>query len=331
MTTAVSVFECSRGVSAEDPEPEGPDGAAAGLGQPRVAPEDLGKPLLLQHRDRFAEAEEERRGGRVGELAALVPLEHRAPVPVGARALGGVARADRPLARGQDREARREHEALLGAGQGDVHPPLVEPEVDRRQGRDDVDEEERRVARLVEGPAHRRDVARHPRRGLVVDDEDRADLVGRVGAEPLGHAGRRRALAIGHLEAVHLDAERRGGPAEVVREVAVDDAEDPVTGRQRVHDGRFPAARARARVHDRLAALGLEHGLEPGQDLADQRRELRAAVVDDRLRHGAHDPLGNEGGAGDLQERPTGHARLLPARRASCAVGSRAGGADATS
>src|SRR4029453_18082960 len=48
------------------------------------------------------------------------------------------------------------------------------------------------------------------------------------------------------------------------------------------------------------------------EDLADERRELRPPVVDDRLRHGAHDPLGHERGARDLQERPTGHARLLP-------------------
>ena len=168
------------------------------------------------------------------------------------------------------------------------------------------------MARLVERAAHRPDVAGHARRGLVVDDEDGADLVGRVRAEALGDPSRGHAFPVGHLETVHLDAEGGGRPAEVVREVAVDDAQDAVAGRQRVDDGRLPAARARARVHDRLTALGLEHALEPDEDLADQRRELRAAVVDDRLRHRTHDPLGDEGGAGDLQERPTGHARLLP-------------------
>ena len=164
-----------------------------------------------------------------------------------------------------------------------------------------------------------------------MDDEDRSDLMGRVGTEPLGHAARWHTLAVGHLETVHFDAERRGGPAEVVREVAVDDAEDPVSRRQGVDDGRFPAAGARARVHDRLAALGLEHGLEPGEDVADQRRELRTAVVDDRLRHGAHDPLGDQGGTRNLQERPTGHARLLLGASGSSAAGLPRSGADASS
>ncbi len=107
MTTAVSVFECSRGSLAEDAEPEGPDRMAAGLGEARVAPEDLREALLRQHRDRLAEAEEERGRGRVRELAPLVPLEDRPPVPVGARALRRLARAEGALARGQDREAGR--------------------------------------------------------------------------------------------------------------------------------------------------------------------------------------------------------------------------------
>ena len=172
------------------------------------------------------------------------------------------------------------------------------------------------MARLVEGAAHRGHVAGHARRGLVVDDQDGPQLMGRVGTEPLGHPTGGHAFAVGHLETVDLDAEGGGGPAEVVREVAVDDPEDAVARRQRVDHRRFPAARARARVQDRVPPLGLEHNPEPGQDLADQRRELRAAVVDDRLRHRPHDPLGDEGRAGDLQERPTGHGRLLPLGRA---------------
>ncbi len=132
------------------------------------------------------------------------------------------------------------------------------------------------MARLVESAADGQHVARHAGRRLVVDHQHRAHLMGGVGAEALGHAHRGHALAVRHLQAVHLDAERGGGPAEVVREVAVDDAEDAVSRGQRVDDGRLPAAGARAGVHDRLAALGLEHTPEAREDLADQRRELRA-------------------------------------------------------
>jgi hypothetical protein len=75
-----------------------------------------------------------------------------------------------------------------------------------------------------------------------VDDEDGAELLGGVGAQPLGHLAGRHALPVRHLEAIHLDAVRGGGAAEVVREMAVDDAQGAVAGGQRVDDGRLPAA-----------------------------------------------------------------------------------------
>src|SRR5256886_474564 len=93
-------------ISAEEREPERAHGAPAGLPEPRVAPEDVLEPLLVQHAERLLEAEEEHGRRSVRILAALVPLEDGLPVPVGARAARLLAGADRLLAGREDRHAR---------------------------------------------------------------------------------------------------------------------------------------------------------------------------------------------------------------------------------
>ena len=173
------------------------------------------------------------------------------------------------------------------------------------------------MARLVEGLPDAGHARRHARRGLVVDHEHGAELVGLVGAKSLRHAVGGHAGAVGNLQPIDLDAVSRRRPAEVAREVAVHAAEDAVARGERVDHGGLPAARPRARVDDRVTTLGPEDGPEPGLDLAHQRRELRSPVVDDRLGHGPDDTLGHEGGARNLEERSTGHDDSFGRGRAS--------------
>ena len=173
----------------------GGDGAADALGEPVVAGEDVVEPLLLDHLQRFAEAEEQLHRRRVGVAALRVGAEHVAEVEEAARQLRGLHRLQRLRADADDREAGREHEALLAAGDGDVDAPLVHAEVHRADRADAVDEEERRVLGRVHRLADGGDVGADAGRGLVVGDEDGLDLVVLVGLErglELGRRARRR-------------------------------------------------------------------------------------------------------------------------------------------
>src|SRR5213078_4355101 len=64
-----------------------------------------------------------------------------------------------------------------------------------------------------------------------------------------------------------------------------------------------------------VARPRLEDSLEPVEAGPDERREPGAAVVDDRLRHGPHDPLGHQGRARDLQKGPSRHGPSLACSR----------------
>ena len=152
------------GPLAEDAEAERADGAPARLGQAGVPREHVGQPLVAQHRQRLPQPEQQHGGRRVWKLAPAVALEHRPPVPERARTLRLLRRRQRALARGEDGHSRRQHQTLLRPGEGDVHTPGVEPEVDRRQRRDRVHQQQRGMARVVERGAHGGDV-RCARRG----------------------------------------------------------------------------------------------------------------------------------------------------------------------
>ena len=100
----------------------------------------------------------------------------------------GPAGGQRLLRHGVEAEARRQHEALLRGGHGDVHSPFVVAVVDGADRRDRVHDEQRRMAGAVHRAANLGDAARHARRRLVVHDHDRLD---RVGPDPRPGALRR--------------------------------------------------------------------------------------------------------------------------------------------
>ena len=74
-------------------------------------------------------------------------------------------------------------------------PPLLHAEVDTGDRADAVDEEQRRVAQLVQEGAHRGDVAGDTGGGLVVANQHRLDRVGLVGLEMARVVSQRDAFA----------------------------------------------------------------------------------------------------------------------------------------
>ena len=90
--------------------------------------------------------------------------------------------------------ARRQHHPLLRAADRDVDAPLVVAVVDGAERGDGVDEQQRRMPRLVDRATDRRDVAGDAGRRLVVDDGDGLDRVAAVGGQlpPIDGRHRRR-------------------------------------------------------------------------------------------------------------------------------------------
>ena len=94
---------------------------------------------------------------------------------------------------------------------------------------------------------------------------------------------------------------RRATSAHPLRELSDVEGEHAIPGRQRVDERRFPRAGAGGgEHHDRLR--GLEDTLQPVEHGPAERRELRAPVIDGRLRHRAEHAIRRVGGTGNLEK-----------------------------
>ena len=102
---------------------------------------------------------------------------------------------ERLLADRVEAQARRQHQALLRAGERDVDAPLVVTQVDRRERRHRVDEQQRRMPGAIDRLPDLGQPAGHAGRGLVVHDEHRPDAVVAIlaSASPRRSPDRRRA------------------------------------------------------------------------------------------------------------------------------------------
>ena len=277
--------------------------------EPPVAFEDPLHPLLLQHGDGFLEAEEEvrRRGER--EVAGRVRILHRPPVPVAPREVRIRARAPRLLAHRVEAEPGRQHEPLLRARDGHVHPPPVVLVGHGGERGDGVHEEERGVAGRIEGPPHGRHVARRPRRGLVVEHRDGPNRTRRAGIdiprEGLFDRLRVDPRAPVPLDRLHLEAEAPGHLRPEAREVAGLVDEHPVPRREGVDEGRLPrpGAGGREDVHPPPRSQHAAHRVEA---LAPKGRKLRPPVVDGGPADGLQHPPRHVGRPRDLEEVASG-------------------------
>src|SRR6266481_1087479 len=123
------------GHGAQDLQAPGAYRAPRALRVARMAGEDVLQALLLEHRERFAQAVEQVGRRRVGEVAGLVVGKHLIPGPIGAREFRRLRRLARLFAHAIERQAGRQHQAFLRAGDGDVDAPLVVAVVDRGKRR----------------------------------------------------------------------------------------------------------------------------------------------------------------------------------------------------
>ena len=150
-------------------------------------------------------------------------------------------------------------------------------------------------------------VATHTGSGFVVGNQDRLDVMARVGGENFPVAVGRRAAAPFAFD--HLDIEivtlAEIDPA--VREHAVTGDQHLVTGRQRVGHGRFPTTGAAGREGDHFAIGGAEHLFAVAQDRREGFDEVGRTVVAGLDMHRAAQAVRDIGGAWDKNRVLIGH------------------------
>ena len=178
----------------------------------------------------------------------------------------------------------------------------------------------------VEGGAHRPDAARHPGGGLVVHDRHRLDGVIAILGESRLDPCRIGAGAPVAFQDLGLQAESPRHRRPQRREVPGLAHQHRVAGRERVHERRLPGAGA-GRREDQHVAASAEDLAQAGEHPLAEPPELRPAMVDGGALDGAQDPIGDVGGAGNLEEVPAGrggHGSVSPeSRSAACPAASR--------
>jgi hypothetical protein len=132
-----------------------------------------------------------------------------------------------------------------------------------------------------------------------VHDQDGADLPLLVGLERLGDPIDRSSVAPLGLEHLDVEPEPLGHVGPEMAELSESRRQDLVAGRQRVGEGRLPAACSRSGEQEALPGFALEDAFEIREQRLRQRREARRSVIFARDVHGAKHAVGDVGRSGD--------------------------------
>ena len=196
-----------------------------------------------------------------------------------------------------ERQAGRDHEALLGAGGHQVAVPAVHREGDAAQAAHGVDQQQL-VELALDHAGDGFQVVGHAGGSLVVGDEDGLDfrVLPELGADGLGVDG----VAPLEVHAGHVGAVALGDLHETVAEGAGGGGDDLVAGGQGVDHRGFQGAGA-AGGEDVEVVGGHEDLLQTGGGGLDQLLELGTPVVDHGQGHLVHDVVGNGSGSGGTQ------------------------------
>ncbi|MNV16719.1 hypothetical protein D3C71_1074880 [compost metagenome] len=244
-------------------------------------------------------------GRRIRKIALGIGRQHFAPVPIRTRQARGVGGGQRTRADGVERQARRQHQALLRAGHGHVHAPFVMAVINGPQGRNRVHHQQRGVRGAVDRGAHGGDVAGDAGGRFVMHDTHRLDAVLRVFGQARTDHGGVNGMAPVAFHVIHLQPQAPCQLLPQAGEVAGFHHQHAVARRQRIDQRRFPRARARRRKNHH-GRLRLEDVLCAFQHGPPQRAEFGSAMVDGGLIDGAQDAVGHIRGPRNLQEVPAG-------------------------
>ena len=157
------------------------------------------------------------------------------------------------------------------------------------------------MTRVIQRFAQRRNIARHARRGFVVDCHDRANLVLAVRLQAFGESD-------GIGAAMPVAGNQFGGETEAAgylrpleSELSVVECDDLIARTERIHERGFPGAGGRAR-ENRDIARGFENRFHAVYACLGQRDCVRTAVVDGGICDGVQNPVGDVGGSGELKK-----------------------------
>ena len=253
---------------------------------------------------------------RVGEEADLVHRDHLVPRVERFRHLGGLVGGQRLVAHRVERHARRQHQALLRAANGDVDAPFVVAIVGGCERRNCVDHEQRRMTGGIDRLADFGDRGQRAGRGLVMQDADRLDLLGLVVAQPGFDRFWVGAVAPVAGDEFGLEADAISHFLPQRRELAGLDHQHLVARRQRVDERGFPGAGSGRGIDDDRVR-GLENGLDAFEATFGEPGELRAAVIDDRRVHRAQNAIRERRGPRDMEKMATDGTRRILSHRKS--------------
>ena len=274
----------------------------------------LGQPLVEDLSQGHVETVDQLhgRGSEVRTFTSLVVLHDRGPssqrreVTVHLAVLAVVEGVvHEPAATQRDREACWSANGLLGRGQGEVHPPVVELELLAANGAHRIDHEERFWRGVLDELRDGFQIGQHRRRGVNVCDRDSAVL---LVCQLLSDQFLRNRLAyIGGAHNVHLGTVAAQAVSKPVgKRPSGHDQHVPVGGsrEQEVRGKQVPAQRAGAGKHKGLR-LGGSSGVEDGpgvlQDSLENGNELRGGVAQRGHVQSLLDRLTKDDGAWDQQ------------------------------
>ena len=208
-----------------------------------VPREDLIQPLLhKEHLECFPQTVQQVRRRGIGKEPLAVPVQHIVPAPIASGQFRVAAGRNGLLADGIEAKPRRKHQALLRPSDGHVHPPFVVPKIHSGEGGYGIDHQQRRMLRVIQRRAQRRDIAGHARRCLVVDRHHRPNLMTAISR--LRRSARTAASAPRCQSPRSSSASMQSGlpPGPLYGELPVVEGHDLIAGAQRVDERGFPRA-----------------------------------------------------------------------------------------
>ena len=289
--------------------------APHGLGQPVMPAQHIVKAFhVMDQPHRFLQTIEEAGRHRADE-ALVRPRQHRRPIEIGLRQLGGFMDLHRLVRHPGERQPGWQHQPLLGPANRAIDAPLVKAEIDRAERGNRIRQQQRRMPCRIDRGPDRGQRQGHAGRSFVVHGAHRFDRMPRIGRQSGLHRGGIGAHPPIRRNRLDLDAQGRSHPAPGFREIAGLDDQDLVALAEQVDQARFPRRMARTGVEEQML-LRPQHPFHPVDTAVVERDEIGIHEIYRMVRLRMQDAVRDIGRPGIGEEQPAarflGHRRIAP-------------------